>query len=117
MERDLIYTRYCLEGHLAIETDDLNSSSLHWGEMETIMKSNNNYNRIPESKKILRVESRFLGFGIQNSAQGVRNPSVTIEIRNSRIQDCLVLPYMEQFLMHDNSKKSLKFKKKIDVDW
>ena len=46
------------------------------------MKSNDNYSRIPESKEILLVESGFLGFGIQNSAQGVRNPSVTIGIRN-----------------------------------
>ena len=46
------------------------------------MKSNNNYNRIPESKKILLVDSGFLGFGIRNSAQGVRNPSVMIGVRS-----------------------------------
>ena len=75
--------------------------------------------RIPESKKILRVESRFLGFGIRNSEFGSRSPEALCKDWNpeSRIQDCLVLPYMEQFLMHDNSKKSLKFKRKIEVDW
>lgn len=46
------------------------------------MKNNNNNNRIPESKEILRVESGFLGFEIWNSAKGVRNPSVRIGILN-----------------------------------
>ena len=44
-----------------------------------------NESRIPESKKFVLVESRIwenllvesgiLGFGIQNTAQGIRNPS------------------------------------------
>ena len=31
--------------------------------------------RIPESGKFLLVESGIFGFGIRNSAQGIRNPS------------------------------------------
>ena len=31
--------------------------------------------RIPESGKFVLVESGILGFGIRNSAQGIRNPS------------------------------------------
>ena len=31
--------------------------------------------RIPESRKFLLVESGILGFGIQNTAQGIRNPT------------------------------------------
>ena len=31
--------------------------------------------RIPESGKILLMESEILGFGIQNTAQGIRNPT------------------------------------------
>ena len=31
--------------------------------------------RIPESKKMLLVESGILGFGIQNTAQGIQNPT------------------------------------------
>ena len=31
--------------------------------------------RIPESRKFLLVESGIMGFGIQNTAQGIRNPT------------------------------------------
>ena len=88
--------------------------------------------RIPECKKFLLVESRIwenllvesgiLGFGIQNTAQGIRNPTnfwirnqISIDkdwnpvigvwdpwcgIQNpeSRIEDCLGFPNMGQIL-------------------
>ena len=31
---------------------------------------------IPESEKFLLVESKILGFGIRNTAQGIRNPTI-----------------------------------------
>ena len=50
-------------------------------------------------------ESRILGFGIRNTAQGIRNPTdkesgiqyfeSEIHGAESRIQDCLGFPYME----------------------
>ena len=66
-----------------------------------------------ESAKISLVESRILGFGIWNTAQGIRNPTNDqvplaktgiqylesgIHGVESRIQDCLGFPYMEQLV-------------------
>ena len=73
------------------------------------MKSNNDLNR--EDSGI--QENFACGIqipGLWNSELGSRSPESLCKDWNpeSRIQDCLVLPYMEQFLMHDNSKKKLK---------
>lgn len=93
--------------------------------MENIMKSNNKYNKVPEPKKILRVESESwaLDSGIQLKESwipltiGIRNPISTEKEsliqdleslhpgRGIRIQDCHILPYMERFLNRDNSSK------------
>ena len=68
----------------------------------------------PESRKILRIESEMLDFGIRNAAQGIRNPTSKLESRiqvlltktgieylesgihsvESTIQDCLGFPHM-----------------------
>ena len=67
----------------------------------------------PEFRKVLLVESGILGFGIQKTAQGIRNLSnhwnpestdyTNMELQNqefrihgvdSRIQDCLGFPYL-----------------------
>ena len=69
-----------------------------------------NRNPDPESAKFLLVESGILGFGIWNTAQGIRNLKAIFGIRKlssrsqylesglhgveSRIQDCLGFPYM-----------------------
>ena len=62
---------------------------------------------IPDSRiqEFLLQESRILGFGIRNTAQGIRNPTdkesgiqyfeSEIHGAESRIQDCLGFPYME----------------------
>ena len=51
--------------------------------------------------EILLVESRSLGFGIGNTAHGIRNPTYAIQYLESgiqgvesRIQDCLGFPYV-----------------------
>ena len=75
----------------------------------------------PESRKILRIESEMLDFGIRNTAQGIRNPTSKLESTiqvlltktgieylesgihsvESTIQDCLGFPHMDRnFLLH-----------------
>ena len=69
--------------------------------------------RSPNSQTFLRAESGIRSFGIHNSAQGIRNPlsNISIDMQSgiyylepgihdveSRIQDCLGLPYMERIL-------------------
>ena len=43
--------------------------------MEDIVFAPSKVNRIPESGKVLFVDSRIPGFGIRNLAQGIRNPA------------------------------------------
>ena len=50
--------------------------------------------RIPESEKSLVVDSGILGFGIQNTAQGIRNPTA-IGIQNPSSTDGEGIQYLE----------------------
>ena len=40
-----------------------------------VIKAAQKISRNPELGKVLRVKSGILGFGIRNSAQGIRNPT------------------------------------------
>ena len=42
--------------------------------MGSFPETNNDHSDIPESWKFFLVESGILGFGILNTAQGIRNP-------------------------------------------
>ena len=62
--------------------------------------------RIPVSVKVLPVESRILGFGIRNTAQGIQNscndwnPESNFHwqrLESSWIQNCLGFPYMGRY--------------------
>ena len=75
--------------------------------------------RIPESSKFLLVEWGILDVGIQNTAQGIRNP-LMIRIRNpsstdnesgihgieSRIQECLGFPYVGRLIVSNQFSSS-----------
>ena len=70
----------------------------------------------------MRVESRNLGFGIRNTAQGIRNPTdkesgiqyfeSEIHGEESRTQDCLGFPYMED----GGGTKRTQERKKMRLD-
>ena len=65
--------------------------------------------RIPEQAKCLLTESRILGFGTRNTAQGIQNPNSTdkdwnpvplmeagIHDLESRILDCGEFPFLRR---------------------
>ena len=92
---------------------------------------------IPWSDNFLLVESGILGFGIQNTAQGIRN-LLTIEIQNprttdkkwrirylesgihgmeSRIQDCLGFPHTWAIFIFFRKHRLLRQRKRSPLDF